>query len=187
MASGYGLQGQAAIVTGSTSGIGQALAGALAAEGVHVVLNGFGDAAAIEKDRAALAERTGVRVLHHGADMTRPGEIADMVAFAHRELGRLDILVNNAGVQHVAPVDAFPIEKWDQIIAINLSSASPKPLSTTAEPAAASARAMPSPMPLVEPVTSETLPASARDMSLRGSGVWMFMSHVLVCDDRRIA
>jgi len=123
MASGYGLQGRAAIVTGSTSGIGQALASRLAAEGVDVVLNGFGDPAAIEKERADLAARTGVRVLFHGADMTKPAEIADMVAFARRELGRLDILVNNAGVQHVAPVDEFPPEKWDQIIAINLTSA----------------------------------------------------------------
>jgi len=123
MAAGYGLNGQAAIVTGSTSGIGQALARSLAAEGVDVVLNGFGDAAAIEAARAALASESGVRVLYHGADMTKPAEIAGMVAYARRELGRLDILVNNAGVQHVAPVDAFPPEKWDQIIAINLSSA----------------------------------------------------------------
>src|SRR5215469_2903000 len=123
MASGYGLSGQAAIVTGSTSGIGQAIARALAGEGVDVVLNGFGDAAKIEADRASLETSTGVRVRYHGADMTKPVEIADMVAFARRELGRLDILVNNAGVQHVAPIDEFPIEKWDQIIAINLSSA----------------------------------------------------------------
>jgi len=123
MAAGYGLNGQAAIVTGSTSGIGQALARSLAAEGVDVVLNGFGDAAAIEAARAALASESGVRVLYHGADMTKPAEIAGMVAYARRELGRLDILVNNAGVQHVAPVDAFPPEKWDQIIAVNLSSA----------------------------------------------------------------
>jgi 3-hydroxybutyrate dehydrogenase len=123
MAIEYGLRGQAAIVTGSTSGIGQAMARALAAEGVDVVLNGFGQPAAIEKDRAELADKTGVRVLYHAADMTRPAEIADMVAYARRELGRLDILVNNAGVQHVAPVDEFPPEKWDQIIAINLSSA----------------------------------------------------------------
>ncbi|HEX3407750.1 MAG TPA: 3-hydroxybutyrate dehydrogenase [Caulobacteraceae bacterium] len=123
MATGYGLKGQAAVVTGSTSGIGQALARSLAAEGVDIVLNGFGDAAAIEATRAQLASQAGVRVLYHGADMTSPAEIADMVAFARRELGRLDILVNNAGVQHVAPVDEFPPEKWDQIIAINLSSA----------------------------------------------------------------
>jgi len=117
------LKGHVAIVTGSTSGIGQALAHALAAEGVGIVLNGFGDPKAIEADRAALEEKAGVPVRFHGADMTKPAEIADMVAFAERELGRLDILVNNAGVQHVAPIEDFPIEKWDQIIAINLSSA----------------------------------------------------------------
>ena len=123
MASGYGLKGQAAIVTGSTSGIGQALARALAAEGVDIVLNGFGDAAKIEADRAQLEASAGVRVRYHAADMTRPADIADMVGFAQREFGRLDILVNNAGVQHVAPIEEFPIDKWDQIIAINLSSA----------------------------------------------------------------
>jgi 3-hydroxybutyrate dehydrogenase len=123
MATGYGLKGHAAIVTGSTSGIGQALAHALAAEGVDIVLNGFGEPAAIEAARAGLASSAGVRVLYHGADMTKPAEIADMVAFAQREFGRLDILVNNAGVQHVAPIEDFPIEKWDQIIAINLTSA----------------------------------------------------------------
>jgi 3-hydroxybutyrate dehydrogenase len=123
MASPYGLTGQAAIVTGSTSGIGQALARALAHEGVNVVLNGFGPVAAIEKDRADLAEEAGVEALYHPADMTKPAEIADMVATAKREFGRLDILVNNAGVQHVAPIEDFPPEKWDQIIAINLSSA----------------------------------------------------------------
>ncbi|MFI4974637.1 MAG: 3-hydroxybutyrate dehydrogenase [Caulobacterales bacterium] len=119
----YALKGQAAIVTGSTSGIGQALAHALAAEGVNVVLNGFGDAAAIEKARADLQASAGVKVLYHGADMTKPAEIADMVAFTRRELGRLDILVNNAGIQHVAPVEDFPIDQWDRIIAINLTSA----------------------------------------------------------------
>jgi 3-hydroxybutyrate dehydrogenase len=119
----YGLRGQAAIVTGSTSGIGHAMAEALAAEGVHVVLNGLGDPATIERTRAEMAKTHGVTVLYHPADMTQPGEIADLVAFAHRELGRLDLLVNNAGVQHVAPVDEFPLEKWDRIIAINLSSA----------------------------------------------------------------
>jgi 3-hydroxybutyrate dehydrogenase len=119
----YGLKGHAAIVTGSTSGIGQALAQALAAEGVGVMLNGFGDAAKIEADRAALESKAGVKVLYHGADMTKPEQITDMVATAHREFGRLDILLNNAGIQHVAPVDEFPPEKWDQIIAINLTSA----------------------------------------------------------------
>jgi 3-hydroxybutyrate dehydrogenase len=123
MASNYGLKGHAAIVTGSTSGIGQALAQALAAEGVDIVLNGFGDAAAIETARGELETSAGVKVLYHGADMTKPAEIADMVAYAKAEFGRLDILINNAGVQHVAPIESFPIEKWDQIIAINLSSA----------------------------------------------------------------
>jgi len=123
MASPYNLTGHAAVVTGSTSGIGQALAHALAAEGVNVVLNGLGDPAKIEADRAELAERTGVKALYHGADMTKPTEIADMVAFCQRELGRLDILVNNAGVQHVSPIEDFPVDKWDLIIAINLSSA----------------------------------------------------------------
>ena len=123
MAVDFGLQGQVAIVTGSTSGIGHALADALAAQGVNIVLNGLGEMTAIEKTRAALAERHGVEVLYHGADMTQPGQIADMVAAAMAEFGELDILVNNAGVQHIAPIEDFPTEKWDQIIAINLSSA----------------------------------------------------------------
>jgi 3-hydroxybutyrate dehydrogenase len=119
----YALDGQAAIVTGSTSGIGQALAHALAREGVNVVLNGFGEPGAIEQARADLQAQTGVQVRYHGADMTKPAEIADMVAFAEAQFGRLDILVNNAGVQHVSPIEDFPIDKWDQIIAINLTSA----------------------------------------------------------------
>jgi len=123
MSVSYELRGQAAVVTGSTSGIGRALAAALAAEGVDVVLNGFGDPAAIEAGRAELEAANGARVRYHGADMTRPAEIADMVSYARAEFGRLDILVNNAGVQHVSPVEDFPLEKWDQIIAVNLSSA----------------------------------------------------------------
>ena len=122
MAVDYHLEGHVAVVSGSTSGIGHAMAAALAEQGVNVVLNGFGDAAKIEADRAALEARTGVKVLYHGADMTRPAEIADLIATAHKAFGRVDILVNNAGVQHVAAVDEFPDEKWDQIIAINLSS-----------------------------------------------------------------
>jgi len=118
----YGLRGQAAVITGSTSGIGRALAGALAEQGVHVVLNGFGEPGQIEADRRALQAATGVEVRHHGADMSKPAEIAELIAFAHREFGRLDILVNNAGLQHVAPVDEFPPEKWDQLIAVILSS-----------------------------------------------------------------
>ncbi|RAK56752.1 3-hydroxybutyrate dehydrogenase [Phenylobacterium deserti] len=122
MAVDYQLKGQAAIVTGSTSGIGQAMARALARQGVDVVLNGFGEAAAIESDRAALEAETGVRVRYHSADMFKPEQIAELVAFAQAEFGRLDILVNNAGIQHVAPVEDFPPAKWDAIIAINLSS-----------------------------------------------------------------
>lgn len=117
------LAGQVAVVTGSTSGIGQALADALAGAGCDVVLNGLGDPAKIDAERADMAARHGVKVLYHGADMTKGAEIADMVAYAQRELGRLDILVNNAGIQHVAPVDEFPPEQWDRIISINLTSA----------------------------------------------------------------
>jgi 3-hydroxybutyrate dehydrogenase len=117
------LQDQVAVVTGSTSGIGHALAEALAAQGCKVMLNGLGDPAAIEKTRSALAAQHGVEVGYHGADMTRPAEIADLVGKTVERWGRLDILVNNAGVQFVSPIEDFPIEKWDQIIAINLSSA----------------------------------------------------------------
>ncbi|WP_019517094.1 3-hydroxybutyrate dehydrogenase [Sphingomonas sp. Mn802worker] len=117
------LQGKSAIVTGSTSGIGLAIARALATEGASVMLNGLGDADAIEATRADVEAASGVRVLHDAADMTRPDEIAAMVARCHAELGGPDILVNNAGIQHVAPVHEFPVEKWDAILAINLSSA----------------------------------------------------------------
>jgi 3-hydroxybutyrate dehydrogenase len=117
------LKGQVAVVTGSTSGIGLGLAETLAAAGAHVVLNGLGDPAAIERTRADLAARHGVEVRYHGADMTRSDEIADLVASTASGLGRLDILVNNAGIQHVSPIEDFPIAKWDQIIAINLTSA----------------------------------------------------------------
>jgi 3-hydroxybutyrate dehydrogenase len=123
MAVDFGLQGQVAIVTGSTSGIGHAMADALAAQGVNIVLNGLGEMTAIEKTRAELAEKHGVEVLYNGADMTKPGQIAEMVKAAKAEFGELDILVNNAGVQHVAPIEDFPIDQWDLIIAINLSSA----------------------------------------------------------------
>lgn len=123
MAVDFGLQGQVAIVTGSTSGIGHALADALAAQGCNIVMNGLGEMNAIERARSEMAEKHGVEVLYHGADMTKPIEIADMVKAAKAEFGELDILVNNAGVQHVAPVEDFPDDKWDLIIAINLSSA----------------------------------------------------------------
>jgi 3-hydroxybutyrate dehydrogenase len=117
------LQGRVAVVTGSTSGIGYGIAEALAAEGASIMLNGFGDAGDIEALRARLAGKHGVAVRHHGADMTKPGEIADMVDAARRELGGVQILVNNAGIQHTAPIDAFPADKWDAVIAINLSAA----------------------------------------------------------------
>ncbi|WP_213982003.1 3-hydroxybutyrate dehydrogenase [Sphingomonas sp. dw_22] len=116
------LKGKSAIVTGSTSGIGLAYAKALAAEGASVMINGFGDAAAIEKERAALEATSGAKALYDPADMTKPDQIAAMVARAQAELGGADIVVSNAGIQHVAPIDEFPIEKWDAIISINLSS-----------------------------------------------------------------
>lgn len=123
MSHDFNLTGQVALVTGSTSGIGLALAQGLAEQGVHVVLNGLGDPHEIEQTRAGLQAATGTTVAYHNADMTKPSEIAALIAFAHSHFGRLDILVNNAGIQHVAPIESFPIEKWDQIIAINLSSA----------------------------------------------------------------
>lgn len=117
------LQGKTAIVTGSTSGIGQAITKALARQGCNVMINGLGDAGKIEEDRAAMEKETGAKITYHGADMTKPEQIADMVAKTKSTFGSVDIIVNNAGIQHVAPVEEFPPEKWDQIIAINLTSA----------------------------------------------------------------
>lgn len=117
------LAGKVAVVTGSTSGIGLAMAEALAAQGADVVLNGFGDAAQIEATRARLAETHSVRAAHSGADMSKPAEIAEMIATADRDFGGVDILINNAGIQHTAPVAEFAPDIWDKIIAINLSSA----------------------------------------------------------------
>ena len=117
------LKGKNAVVTGSTSGIGLGIARALAAEGVNLMLNGFGDRAEIEATRAGLEREHKVRVLYSPADMSKPAEIAAMIQTAEKDLGSLDILVNNAGIQHVAPIEDFPIEKWDAIIAINLSAA----------------------------------------------------------------
>jgi 3-hydroxybutyrate dehydrogenase len=112
-----------ALVTGSTSGIGLAIARALAKDGANIVINGMGDPASIEKERAAVEKDFGVKAFYNGADMSKPAEIAAMVADAQSKLGSVDILVNNAGIQFVSPIEDFPIEKWDAIIAINLSAA----------------------------------------------------------------
>ena len=117
------LKGKSAVVTGSTSGIGLAIARALAKEGANVMINGFGERSAIESERAGIEKEFGVKSIYSGADMSKPAEIRQMIADATRELGSVDILVNNAGIQHVAPIEEFPIDKWDQIIGINLSSA----------------------------------------------------------------
>jgi 3-hydroxybutyrate dehydrogenase len=113
------LKGKTALITGSTSGIGLGMALCLARQGANVVLNGFGDAQAPQAEVAAL----GVKVGYHGADMSKPAEIEAMMAYAQTEFGGVDVLVNNAGIQHVAPVETFPTDKWDAILAINLSSA----------------------------------------------------------------
>jgi 3-hydroxybutyrate dehydrogenase len=117
------LKGKTALVTGSTSGIGLGYARALAGQGANVTLNGFGNKDAIEQLRVGIEKEFGVRALYSPADMSKPEEIADMVHATERTFGSLDILINNAGVQYVAPIEEFPIEKWNQIIAINLSSA----------------------------------------------------------------
>ncbi len=115
------LAGRNAVVTGSTSGIGLGIARALAAAGAAVTLNGFGEPAEISGLLADLAEQTGVAVRYSGADMRRPEQIAAMIAEAEMALGPVDILVNNAGIQHVAPIESFPLDRWDDIIAINLN------------------------------------------------------------------
>ncbi len=117
------LKSRNALVTGSTSGIGLAIARALAKEGCNVTINGFGEADAIESARAGIESEFGVTCRYSGADMSKPAEIEAMVADAEKAFGTLDILVNNAGIQFVSPIESFPTEKWDQIIAINLSSA----------------------------------------------------------------
>jgi 3-hydroxybutyrate dehydrogenase len=116
------MKDKCAIVTGSTSGIGWGIARALAADGAHVMLNGFGPADEIERLRAGLAAEFKVKVAFSGADMSKPEQIRDMIAQATRELGSVDALVNNAGIQHTASVEEFPEERWDAVIAINLSS-----------------------------------------------------------------
>src|SRR5262252_7529821 len=112
-----------AVITGSTSGIGLAIARALAKEGANVTINGFGDKAAIEAERSAIEKEFGVKSIYSAADMTKPPEIVEMIQTAERTFGRVDVLVNNAGIQHVAPIEEFPVDKWNAIIAINLSAA----------------------------------------------------------------
>jgi 3-hydroxybutyrate dehydrogenase len=117
------LSGKTALVTGSTSGIGLGIARALAGQGANIVFNGFGDAQQIEKLYTDVKQEFKVQTAYHNADMSRPEQIEAMMAFAAEKFGAVDILVNNAGIQHVANIEDFPIEKWDAIIAINLSSA----------------------------------------------------------------
>ncbi|MBE0705114.1 MAG: 3-hydroxybutyrate dehydrogenase, partial [Afipia sp.] len=117
------LAGKAAVITGSTSGIGLAYARALAKAGANIVLNGMGEPADIEKERSGIEREFGVKAVHSPADMTKPAEIEQMIALGEKTFGSVDILINNAGIQFVSPVEEFPPEKWDAIIAINLSSA----------------------------------------------------------------
>jgi 3-hydroxybutyrate dehydrogenase len=117
------LAAKTAVVTGSTSGIGLAIARAFAKEGANIVLNGFGPADAIEAERAGIEKEFGVKAIYDAADMSKPAEITALIANAEKTFGSVDVLVNNAGIQYVSPIEDFPPEKWDQIIAINLSSA----------------------------------------------------------------
>src|SRR5271155_2636840 len=117
------LKGKSAVVTGSTSGIGLAIARALAKEGANVMINGFGDTAAIETERSSIEKDFGVKSIYSAADMTKPAEIVDMIKTAESTFGSVDVLVNNAGIQFVSPIEEFPVDKWDAIIAINLSAA----------------------------------------------------------------
>ena len=117
------LKGKSAIVTGSTSGIGLGVARALAAQGVDVMINGFGEAADIEKERAGIEKEFSVKARYNGADVSKGDQIRDMVKAAEKEFGKVDILINNAGIQFTARTEAFPEDKWDAILATNLSSA----------------------------------------------------------------
>ena len=117
------LRTKSAVVTGSTSGIGLAIARALAKEGVNVLINGFGDPGEIERERSGIEQEFGVKTVYSAADMSKPDQIAGMVKEAEQAFGAVDVLVNNAGIQHVSPVEEFPPEKWEQIIAIKLSAA----------------------------------------------------------------
>lgn len=117
------LKGKVAVVTGSTSGIGLAYARTFAGAGANIVLNGIGAPADVEKTRTAIENEFGVKAIYSPANMAEPVEIANMISFAERTFGSVDVLVNNAGIQHVSPIEDFPVEKWDAVIAINLSSA----------------------------------------------------------------
>lgn len=117
------LKGKCALITGSTQGLGYAMAERLAAEGCHIMLNGFGDPAEIEVKRRHIEDSHGVRVLHHGADLAVPAQITDLVESADRAFGAIDIVINNAVVRHFAPLEDFKVEDWDRALAVNLSSA----------------------------------------------------------------
>jgi 3-hydroxybutyrate dehydrogenase len=117
------MQGKSVVVTGSTSGIGLAIGHAFAAAGANLTINGFGDAELIEKERTDIEDRYGISAIYSGADMTEPAQIAEMVAATEKTFGAIDVLVNNAGIQHVAAIEDFPIDKWDLVIATNLSAA----------------------------------------------------------------
>jgi 3-hydroxybutyrate dehydrogenase len=117
------IKGKVAIITGSTSGIGLGIAHGLAQAGANIVLNGFGDPTEIERIRTEIEAASGSRVVYNSADMSKPAEIVAMITETHERLGSVDILVNNAGIQKVAPIEEFPVDKWDAIIAINLSAA----------------------------------------------------------------
>jgi 3-hydroxybutyrate dehydrogenase len=117
------IKDKVAVITGSTSGIGLGIAHGLAQAGAHIVLNGFGDRAEIENTRAEIEAASGSQVVYNSADMSKPAEIVAMITETHERLGSVDILVNNAGIQKVAPIEEFPVDKWDAIIAINLSAA----------------------------------------------------------------
>ncbi|MDA9478837.1 3-hydroxybutyrate dehydrogenase [Bradyrhizobium sp. CCBAU 65884] len=117
------LKGKTAVVTGSTSGIGLACARAFAGAGANIVLNGMGAPADVEKERSAIESEFSVQAIYSPADMAKPKEVVDLIALGESTFGSVDVLINNAGIQHVSPIEEFPVEKWDAIIAINLSAA----------------------------------------------------------------